>query len=639
TLLVIDVLPNRADLLSHLGLAREIAAATGESLQWPKVSPSRAAADPAPATPSIASAVPVDILDARACRRYMGAHISGLSVGPSPDWLVARIEAVGSRSINNVVDATNYMLHGFGQPMHAFDFARLDGPAVIVRRAREGEKLVTLDGLERELDDGVTVIADAARAQAIAGVIGGKASEVTAATTDIFLEAAAFDAAGVRATSRRLGISTDASYRFERGVDSGAMPELMTYAVELIVALAGGKLVGDVIDVSFDRSTTIVNLRPSRVERVLGVEISIKQIQRDLESVGFSVEDRGTTDELRVAVPSYRADVMSEIDLIEDVARLHGYSEFPSDIRPFRPGTVPDAALDIAAERVRVEAIAAGIYEARPMPFVRSGDDSLRVRNPLAEDEAFLRTSVIDSLARRAEYNLAHMQRNVRLFEIGTVFSVERRLGSAAPRERMHAAAVILGERRPPHFTEPRPPHFDEWDAKALGLRLARAAYPHALVEIRSGQGGMLWTVTVDGAEAGWIRSVALDAPVWASPAFGIEIDIEGDGPAGSTSVNAYRPVPAMPAMQVDLALVVPDGTLAETVEDVIRREAGELLESLVLFDEFRGPGVPDGSRSLAWALTFRHPERTLRDKEIHGRTGRILTALERVLGIRQRTT
>ena len=658
--LVIDVLPNRPDLLSHEGIAREIAAACGLTLSRPGLPAPGVALSQADPDTAVVSAgrIPVEVTvdDEDGCQRYMGAHIMGVTVGPSPDWLAARIAAVGGRSISNIVDATNYMLHGFGQPMHAFDLAKLAGGRLTVRRAGAGELLRTLDGVDRTLDDCMTVIADGERVQAIAGVIGGKGSEVGATTTSIFLEAAAFSPVRIRTTRRKLGISTDASYRFERGVDVDALPLLMKYAIDLIMSVAGGKLQGEVSDTApGPRAMRDVTVRMSRIAHVLGVPIQRDEVERNLSGVGFGVTAGPTDDHLRVAVPGYRPDVVAEIDLIEEVARLHGYSCFPSEIRPFRPGNAPDAPLEISTRRVRDSAVSAGLLEARPMPFVRTGDAVHRVRNPLAEDEAYLRTSILATLARRAEFNLAHMQRNVRLFEIGVVFGTECDAASGAPAERMHVGAVVMGDRRPAHFTEPRPPQFDEWDARALGERLAVAAYPEVDVQCIPSNEGSLWTIVANGRQVGEARMLALDAPVWASHAFGVEIDMEalltavpgGDAPvSGSATASAigspavkYRPIPSMPAIQVDLALVVPDALTVSAVEQVVRREAGDLLESLVLFDEFRGAGVPEGARSLAWALTFRHAGRTLRERETQGRTARILTTLEKELGIRQRTS
>jgi phenylalanyl-tRNA synthetase beta chain len=571
----------------------------------------------------------------------MTAIIRGVTVGPSPEWLSSRIEAAGARSISNVVDVTNYMLHGFGQPMHAFDLSKVEGGRIIVRRAHQGEKLVTLDGVERALDASMTVIADAAKATAVAGVIGGKGSEVSETTTDILLEVAAFDPQRVRSTRRKLGISTDASYRFERGLDPTAIPDRLAYAVELITRVAGGVRDGDPTDAHTPTLPTgAIRVRPERITRVLGERITDEDIEKYLTSIEFVVNRDG--DGLLVTPPGFRADVEGEIEVIEEIARLHGYDRFSSDLRPFRPGTVPDAPLELISRKVRAECVAAGLYEARPMPFVRNGDDSLRVRNPLAEDEAYLRTDLLESLARRVEFNFAHMQKDVRLFEVGTVFTLEREK-SGAPGERMHAAAVIAGNRRPVHFTEPRPPHYDEWDAKGLALAVATASYEGAEAECVPSVGDSLWTVTIDDIAVGSVQRLQVDAPVWAPAVYGIEVDLEVEAVRkkleGRRKGRRFDPIPSMPAMEIDLALLVPESVTAKETGDTIRASAGELLESLELFDEFRGAGIPEGMRSLAWRLTFRHPERTLRDREIQGRTAKILGTLEEALGIRQRTT
>ena len=638
TRLQIDVLPNRPDLLSHEGLAREIAAATGSELHRPGHPPATLyrASEPKAAAP-----VDVTVEDNEGTPRYVTAIIRGVNVGPSPEWLSERIEAAGSRSISNIVDVTNYMLHGFGQPMHAFDLAGLKGGKVIVRRAKPGEKLLTLDGVTRTLDESMTVIADAEDAQAVAGVIGGKGSEVSERTTDILLEVAAFDPRRVRATRRKLGVSTDASYRFERGVDEAAIPDRLHYAVELITRLAGGVRDGDPTDAHRPAEPALaIRLRTSRVALLLGEQISAEAIEKYLTAIEFVVNRDGP--DLLVTPPSFRSDIEGEVELIEEVARLHGYDRFSTEIRPFRPSSVPDAPLELIARSVREECVASGIFEARPMPFARSGDESLRVRNPLAEDEAYLRTSLLDTLARRVEYNFSHMQRNVRLFEVGTVFTLER-AESGAPGERMHAAVVIAGDRRPSHFTEPRPPHFDEWDAKALAERLAVSAYPGAHAECVPTVGDALWTVTIEDVAVGSVSRVKLDAPVWAPPVFGVEIDLEVAAVrsllGSAVPRPKFRPIPAMPAIEVDLALLVPEAVAAQQVADTIRGSAGELLESLIVFDEFRGAGIPEGTRSLAWRLTFRHPERTLRDREIQGRTAKVLSTLEEAFGIRQRSS
>ncbi|HEX6533203.1 MAG TPA: phenylalanine--tRNA ligase subunit beta [Gemmatimonadaceae bacterium] len=658
--LVLDVTPNRPDLLSHLGIAREIAAATGVPLALPPVRGAEAvtlpAAEVAPRSARAAN-VTVVLEDPEGCTRYMGAVVRGVRVGPSPDWLVERITAVGGRSVNNVVDVTNYLLHELGQPMHAFDADRLAGAAVIVRRARAGEKLVTLDGVERTLESSMTVIADGDRAAAVAGVMGGAESEVGESTTSVFLEVATFDPSSVRRTRRALGLSTDASYRFERGVDPDLPPRALERAVRMLAAVAGGRLDGAPVDLyPSPRPRTRLVLRTARVERVLGVRVDAGEIARLLDAVGFETEPAEGS--LSVTVPGWRPDVTSEIDLVEEVARLRGYDSFPDEVRPFRPGTVPDSPVELVTRRVRERLVSLGLLEARPLPFVRGGDEShVRVANPLSENEAHLRREVLESLARRAEYNLAHMSRDVRLFEVGATFAPSR---GVLPREELRAGVVIMGHRRPPHWTEVRPPDFDEWDAKGVGEELARAAFPGAAVELRpGGEGGeRLWEIVVSGEPRGDVRRLVLDAPVWAAPAFGVELllmEIPSDRVAepgksrhvpererlgvGAGVAVRYRPLPTTPASEFDLALLVPNDMPAERVERVLRTAAGELLERVVLFDEYRGENVPPGFRSLAWRLTFRHPERTLREKEIAGRREKLVRTLEGELGVRQRTS
>ena len=656
TQLVIDVLPNRPDLLSHLGVAREVAAVTARALSLPAVGGAAPVWDAVPrvAREGVTGHVAVRVQDPALAPRYMGLVIRGVTVGPSPAWLVERLASVGSRSINNVVDASNYILHELGQPTHAFDLAKLAGGTVIVRAARPGETLVTLDGVTRTLDGTMTVIADAERAQAVAGVMGGRDSEVTDSTTDLFLEVAVFDPAGTRRTRRALGLSTDASYRFERGVDSALPPMAIERLAQIILAVAGGQVAGPPVDVlDAVPQPRAITLRSSRLAKVLGARVPGSEAGGLLSGIGCTVELDAGGGELHVVPPSWRRDLVAEIDLIEEVARLRGYDWFPAEIRPFRPGTSPDDPVWVQTGRVRQGLVARGLLEARPMPFTKGASEGfVRVQNPLAEDEPYLRRDVLDSLARRAESNLAHMQGNVRLFEIGSVFEPS---GGALPREIVRAGALVMGDRHPAHFDAPRAQRFDEWDAKGLAEQLARDAYPGVPVAMVPAEGEWLWRVTADGADVGGVRRVALDAPVWAAPAFGVEIALAEmpNAPVAPEGRNAhgeapgaevrrwprYEPLPTTPAAEFDLALVVPAGVSAAQIEQVIRGTAGELLERLHLFDEYMGTGLPDGTRSLAWRLTFRHPERTLRDKEIEGRRAKILSALESELNVRPRTS
>ena len=656
TQIVLDVGANRPDLLSHLGVAREVSAITRKALRLPElpgVAPlSVAGATRAPRN-ARASAVEVSIADEGLVRRFMGLVIRGVRVGPSPDWLVKRLEAVGSRSINNVVDASNYVLHELGQPTHAFDLGKLAGPSIIVRRAKGGEKLTTLDGSDRALTDEMIVIADANKAQAVAGVMGGRDSEVTEGTTDLFLEVANFDPRRIRNARRALGMSTDASYRFERGVDIEIAPQALERVARLIVGLAGGRLDGAPVDLVYEAaSPRRIQLRESRVAMLLGEQVPAKDIAALLESVGFKV-----TSDLSVEIPSWRSDVAAEVDLIEEVARLRGYDSFPLELRPFRPTAVGDDPQWLTSRRVRDLLVGQGMIELRPMPFVAGGPDYVRVLNPLAENEAHLRRSVLETLARRAEHNLSRMEGNLRLFEIGSAFEPSE---GELPTEELRVAALVMGRRNPAHFSDPKTPEFadwinyGEWDAKSLGRLTAATAYPGALIELAvSDNPELLWDIRVDGTPTGTVRRLTLDAPVWAAPAFGIELSLgvlasAAVAPQGESAhrkfesarpvVTRYRELPTTPASEFDLALLVPEAVRAEAVEEVMRRVSGRLLERVELFDRYVGSGVEAGHRSLAWRLTFRHAERTLRDREIETRRTDILRALADELNVRQRT-
>ena len=368
--------------------------------------------------------------------------------------------------------------------------------------------------------------------------------------------------------------------------------------------------------------------------------------------MGFAVRP-GPNDVLEVRAPSWRNDVSTESDLVEEIARLRGYDVLPDTVQPFRPSSVPDHPLYAVSRRVRDDLVGAGLVEVRPMPFVRGTDAThIRVRNPLADDEPHLRISLLETLARRAEHNLSRMQGSIRIFEIGAAFEPR---GEPLPHEELRVGALVMGERRPAHFTEPHPPKLDAWDAKALGERIASVVYAGEPLDLHPGAGEILWVITAGGRSVGHVQSVTLDAPPWASDAFGIEVTL-GEmpnvyvAPPGShlpatgsvhrpgAPAPPYRALPTTPAAEFDLALVLPDGLRASEVERVLRASAGDLLERLTLFDEYKGDEIPSGYRSVAWTLTFRDPARTLREKEIEGRRQKILKSLESELGVRPRT-
>lgn len=651
----LDVLPNRPDLLSHRGVAREVAAITGVAMRAIPTDITAAASAIGAvtgATTAQGTHASVTIEDSTHCPRYVAVVIRGVSVGASPSWLSARLDAIGARSISNVVDATNYVLHGFGQPVHAFDLGKLSGARIVVRPTRAGESLTTLDGSQRKLDAGTTVICDGAAPVALAGVMGGLDSEVTTATTDILLEVAQFDAKFVRRVRKSVGLVTDASYRYERGVDAGDTLAVARLAAALITQVAGGDVI-EVLDVgAAPAPRASVTLRPHRVARLLGVSVDDATLVRLLEALGCTVQRAGV--DFAVQPPSWRYDLGMEVDLIEEIARLVGFDALPDELRPFRPGNAPDHPLHLATQRVRGVLVTAGLLEAKPMPFTAVGDERTpRVRNPLADDEPYLRASILDTLARRAEYNLSRMEGDLRLFEVGNVFLPST---GRLPREEVRVGALLMGARRPAHFTESQPPAFDAWDARDLAERVMQAAFPSAQVVCVPRDDAPSWMLDVDGVTVGHVGPVTLDRPAWAKDTWGLEFTLgvlssddiapahehaHGADAAGQAPTRAairFVPLPTTPAAVFDVALIVPDGTSAAAVEASMRATAGELLESCQLFDEYRGDGVAAGSRSLAWRLTFRHPERTLKDREIEGRRAKLLEALARDLGVTPRS-
>ncbi|OLC77823.1 MAG: phenylalanine--tRNA ligase subunit beta [Gemmatimonadetes bacterium 13_1_40CM_4_69_8] len=631
--IVIDVPASRPDLLCHKGVARELAALLGGVVKLPQIPGAQSLTTRPPdrqAARGSVDGVDVRLEDPEGCPRYMAAVIRGVRVGPSPAWLADRLRAIGQRPINNVVDATNYVLFELNQPLHAFDVAQLRGPAVVIRRAQPQEKIVTLDGVERTLTPDMTAICDAARPTIVAGVMGSAQSEVTASTTDLVLECAYFQPTRIRRTRRALELSSESSYRFERGLDLLGMPDALRRAIELIVAVAGGELRAPPLDLwPQPVQEKTIFLRPERVSHLLGVAIERAELERLLTSVGFFVAPKDGR--LAVQVPGWRPDVTREVDLIEEIARLTGYDAFPDELRPYRPGTVPDAPVEQAKARVRQQLVRAGLSEARTIPLgPPDGPHAVAIRNPMSADEAHLRRRLLPGLVRRVEHNWANRNRDIRLFEVGTVF----RATQQAPEEWDSVAGVLTGARRPPHWSEgAKVPDMDIWDLKHHFELAVNVAAPTCAVQpATEGVGG--WVAVERGGEVvGEARALEADAPVWAAPLFGFEVRLLVTVPEAAR----YRPLPTQPPVERDVALLLPAGVSAAAVSAVLARATGPLLARLDVFDEYRGSGVPAGHRSVAWHCTFRDPSRTLREREVDELLARALQALEDELGVRRR--
>ncbi|HEX2452047.1 MAG TPA: phenylalanine--tRNA ligase subunit beta, partial [Gemmatimonadales bacterium] len=630
--LVVDVSPNRPDLLGHKGLARELAASFGVPFRLPSI-PGAQMIDIPPARRAATSGelggVRFALEDLDGCRRFHAALVRGVKVAPSPAWLQRRLQAVGVRPISNVVDATNYVMLELNQPMHAYDAATLRGPALVVRRGRSAESLVTLDGATRSLDHSTTVIADAEGVIGLAGIMGGGSTEVSDRTTDVLLEGAWWSPRGIRRTRRRLGMSTEASYRFERGVDLWGAGEAMRHCIELVLATAGGTLVETPLDLWPEPShPPRIFLRPARVAHVLGVELPVATIEQHLLAIGATVLSKPDDHRIAVDVPGWRPDLVEEIDLIEEIARVHGYDEFPVELRHYRGGSLPDAPVERLASDVRRGLVAEGLFEVGTLPTVPDGaPDAVRLINPVSAEDPYLRRSLLPGLMREVEQNFRNHIRDVRLFEVGTVF---RARPGQRPDEVRRVAAVVTGARAPRHWSDAGAADYDRWDIKGLFEAAVALANPEAIIQV---EGNSWVAVASDGAPVGRALALTADAPPWAAPVFGFELALD----PSSREAARYRPLPTTPASERDLALILADGVTADQVESVLRRAGGELLEQVAVLDEYRGTAIGDARRSVMFRLTFRHPDRTLRDRDVDEVERRLLTALETELGVKRR--
>jgi phenylalanyl-tRNA synthetase beta chain len=642
--LLVDITPNRPDLLSHLGIARELAPGGVDGL---RLRPFGSTGEPAVTFHEAeregrAGGVSVEIEDANGCRRYLAAVVRGVKIAPSPEWLATRLRAIGVRPINNVVDATNYILHELGQPLHAFDLSRLEGNRIRVRSARAGERLRTLDGVDRDLTEGMLVIADAGRPVALAGVMGGEESEVTEETTDILLECALFDERLVRRTARAFGLSSDSSYRFERGVDPELQPVAARRALDLILAIAGGEVAPDAIDVRpAPHVRPVVRLRIGRVERLLGVSIPADEIMALLAPIGFvsQPEEEVGEEALRVTIPGYRPDVTREIDLVEEIARRRGYDSFPEALPAFRPGVVPEDPLVATVRNVQTLLATWGVLEARTAAFAPAAEQRVPLLNPLSAEESHLRDALGPGLLRRLEHNWAHGVRDVRLYEIGSVFSPRSR---ELPTEDVRLAVVLTGARRPAHWGDERK-SWDIWDLKGVLVELSEVLATGDVVPSEQPaadllQAGESFVVEGPTDSRGWGGRVAasvVDAPAWAEPVFLLEVSLPTT--AAAREAREYSPIPEFPGSERDLALLMPSGVTATAVERVIRASAGDTLQSVSPFDLYAGKGIPEGTTSVAWRLRFQRTDRTLTDAEVDGAVKRVLGALEGELNVRRR--
>ena len=635
SILDIDVTSNRGDALSHLGIAREVQWIVGEELALPAFALEESG-EPA------ASRSAVEIEDVEGCPRYFGRLIDGTRVGTSPAWLQTRLVSLGQRPVSDVVDATNYVMLELGQPLHPFDFERLAGGRIIVRRARDGERFVTLDGRERTLDGEITMICDAERPVAIGGVMGGLESEISERTRTVFLESAHFDPARVGRAVRKLGLPSEASTRFARGVDPELPEVALDRAAALIAEIAGGSVAPGIVGEDSGRSPRRqIELRLSRHEALVGKRTTAAAARRGLESLGFEVT-AGDGDALAAQVPSWRFDVTREADLIEEVARLEGYDAVLPRPLPAPAVSPPREPRQRMMTRLSEACRGGGFDEACTPSFVAEDvlgagtpiDNLVEIRNPISKADRFLRPFLIPNLARAVGYNLKRGAPRAKLFEIGHAFTL--RGGLVEETEKLALAAA--GARFPLDWSQPHPPEYDFWDLKG---DLEDVLTAGAVTSARFSKGSRGWLhpgrqaeiEAADGTGIGFCGEVhPAVAESWGTERRLFVAELAIAGLAGPNPTMRVAEWSREPAVERDLALVVPAGEVAADVLAAVRNAGIDHLAGVRVFDRYAGPQLPAGHYSLGLRLTF-EADRTLTDEEVDGEMARLLERLRKERG------
>jgi phenylalanyl-tRNA synthetase beta chain len=637
--LEVAVTPNRPDCLSVLGLAREVAALIRQPLRHPEVTVS-------PLSEPVGSRAKVTILDPVGCPRYAARLLVDLTVGPSPFWLRRRLQVAGLRAINNLVDVTNYVLLEFGQPLHAFDFEKLEGREIVVRLPHKGERtFVTLDGQERPLEADTLLICDALRPVALAGVMGGLESEVTEGTRQVLIESAYFNPSTIRRTAKRLGLSTEASYRFERGVDPEGVIHALDRATQLMCQVGGGQaLAGRLDEYPNPIYHPRLSVRVSRANQVLGTSFAKDDVLKLLRRLHLPAVEEGA-DTLMVQVPSFRGDLEREIDLIEEVARLAGYEAVPVTL----PRGVVGTARPQVPERLKSEArrllLGQGFFEVITYAFQAErlgallgeadAAGALRLANPLSEEQACMRTSLIPGLLDTLRRNTLKQILDVRLFEVSKTFVPQA--GAHLPQEEEWLAGLMYGAREETSWLASKEPA-DFYDLKGVVETLLEGL----LIPEPTFQPGALPPYLQAGAEvlAGGRRLGVLGE---LKPEIAAKLDLEGSVwvfnlkfaalAAAAQAFPLYTPLPRYPAVYRDIALVLADTVTMTRVAQALYHHGRPYLAEVRLFDVYTGEPIPPGKRSLAFSLSYRDPERTLTDDLVNRHHEALIKALAQDLG------
>ncbi len=690
----LEITPNRPDWNSVIGIAREIAAVTGNKLKMPDINSVGLRCSAAPSSKDAQQRVPTSDLvsvrldDPDLCPRYTARVVKGVKIGPSPDWLRSTLEKVGIRSINNVVDVTNYVMLEIGQPLHAFDYHLIsrsrrresaqtsdgknapsdDGgykPTIVVRRAKEGEKFKTLDNVERTLTKEMLLIADEEKGIALAGVMGGQNSEIKDNTADVLIESAYFSPTNIRRTSKTLGLRTDASYRFERGADIDINDWASARCAQLILETAGGQLAEGVVD-AYPKPVEPkqITLRHHKVNELLGIELRPEEIEFYLGQLGLKTTGRkarpiganAAPEPVTFQIPTFRVDLKREVDLIEEIARLHGVEKIPSTPpRGAFGANAFDATHDVLAEARRILS-GLGLNEAQGQTLIANAEcrmqnaELVALANPLSADMDVLRPSLLPGLIHSLRHNVSHKNYDVALFEIGRVFqraagvppadqtgkqSRQQDAGSTFKEER-RVAIALTGQRALPFWSgDERDAKFDTYDLKGVleeffdqfGLRrMTFSRRPDssglflesATISLGKNQIGEFGQLLPALAKKYDLRDAVLLAEL------NLDLLLACRNPARS-----FKPLPAFPAIRRDVAMIVPEATTHDAVLQIVKQTKPANLETAELFDVFRGKHVPEGQKSLAYAFTYRAVDKTLTDAEVNAAHTKIVEAFK----------
>ena len=627
TVFELEITPNRPDCLSFIGIARELAALYGKPLTKPDVAITETAN-------SVDAEARVRVENLADCPRYTARVLHNVKIGPSPGWMKDRLEKAGIRAINNIVDITNYVMLETGHPLHAFDLRLIEGREINVRRVRAGEKMATLDGIERELDPNMLVIADAKKPVALAGVMGGAGSEIQSDTTCVLLESATFDPALIRYASRKLMLFTDSSYRFERGVNAESVEWASRRAAQLMCELAGAKLCSGVIDVRGEPAPAReIALRPDRVRALLGTGISTERIVEVLRSIELVVSDPSDSSDVLVKIPSFRFDLEREVDLIEEVARLHGLDQ----IAPVPSAAAPNPKADDTPVRqvsgLREECIHLGLQETVTYSLVSealmnlfdANDASSRIAlpRPVTTDQAILRTRLTPQLVETLGRNRARQITQASIFEVGTVYHQD---GVGKYHETRRLGIGLMGRPQSGAMLQRKTPTREEmfgW-IKGLWERIAEhqrvrewSIEPDALPFMEPGYG---FKISIHGQPAGWLGLIApAIRKEWrlTDPVAVLEVNVSPVAHHAPERIS-YQPVPNYPSVSRDVALVADASIRHEDLIAAMKKAGPPELENIHLFDIFSGASVGAGKRSLAYSLTYRSAQRTLTDDEVN---------------------